>query len=266
MSTIRNGSANEDAKRAHQQQAAQDAQRLSQAREPAPAESMDQFRSLLQQRQALGLKGENAAPSGEAELAGEAAAENAAETATSQRERQQGGALERGREGTAKEQAAQDQAAQGQSRQHSVERKSRDEQRYSVGFDRGGDGQGSAEQSGLWQAQLAMRADQAAPMQAPAPTSNAAAFADLVERHVRQLAVSSGGANGEEGQVLLRLSDQTLPGTDLLLSKTAEGWQLRADSRSRSSYDAIREAGPELMRRFAERNLGQLSIDPHFHE
>ena len=108
--------------------------------------------------------------------------------------------------------------------------------------------------------------DQAAPMQAPAPTSNAAAFAELVERHVRQLAVSGDGTDGGDGQVLLRLSDQTLPGTDLLLSKTAEGWQLRADSRSRSSYDAIREAGPELMRRFAERNLGPLSIDPHFHD
>lgn len=263
MSTIRNSSANEDSKRA--QQAAQEAQlveRQRAAREPAPNESVDQFRSLMQQRQALGQKGEDslgAQPEDGQYAAGDSAAQ-------ALRGRQQN-ALERGRHEYAQDQAAQHQAAQGHARQQTVDQKSRDEQRYSVGFERGDSGQPqSSEQSGLWQAQLAMRADQAAPMQAPAPTSNAAAFADLIERHVRQLAVSSGGADGENGQVLLRLSDQTLPGTDLLLSKTADGWELRADSRSRSSYDAIREAGPELMRRFAARNLGQLSIDPHFHD
>jgi hypothetical protein len=35
--------------------------------------------------------------------------------------------------------------------------------------------------------------------------------------------------------------------------------------RSRDSYDAIREAAPELARRFAERNLGVLEIDSQFH-
>ncbi|MFK3650209.1 hypothetical protein ACI2IY_17525 [Lysobacter enzymogenes] len=265
MSTIRN-SANEDAKRA--QQAAQEAQvaerRLS-AHEPAPAESVDQFRNLMQQRQALGQKGEQTTPGAPPEDGQQAAAGDAASQSQALRGRQQN-ALERGRNQYAQDQTAQSHAAQGQARQQTVEQKSRDEQRYSVGFDRGDAGQQSSEQSGLWLAQQAMRAEQAAPMQAPAPTSNAAAFADLIERHVRQLAVSGGGADGEDGQVLLRLSDQTLPGTDLLLSKTAEGWTLRADSRSRSSYDAIRDAGPELMRRFAARNLGQLSIDPHYHD
>ena len=70
-----------------------------------------------------------------------------------------------------------------------------------------------------------------------------------------------GGLSG----LLLRMADATLPGTDLLLSRTPEGWVLRADVRSRSSFDAIREAAPALARRFAERNLGTLSIDPHFH-
>ncbi|MBN7137951.1 hypothetical protein A7A76_02455 [Lysobacter enzymogenes] len=263
MSTIRN-SANEDARRA--QQAAQQAQlteRRLAAHEPAPAESVDQFRNLMQQRQALGQKDGQTAPGAPPEDGQQAAAGDAASQA--QRGRQQS-ALERGRNQFAQDQTAQNHAAQGQARQHTVEQKSRDEQRYSVGFDRGPADQPSSEQSGLWLAQQAMRSEQAAPMQPPPPTSNAAAFADLIERHVRQFAVSSGGAHGEDGQVLLRLSDQTLPGTDLLLSKTAEGWQLRADSRSRSSYDAIREAGPELMRRFAARNLGALSIDPHFHD
>lgn len=263
MSTIRNSSANEDAKRAQQlAQEAQLSERQRAARQSAPAESVDQFRELMQQRQALGQKGEQtlgAQPEDGQYAAGDAAAQ-------ALRGRQQN-ALERGRTQYAQDQSAQNQAAQGQARQQSVEQKSRDDQRYSVGFDRGGGGGGeaSSEQSGLWLAQQAMRADQTAPMQAPAPTSNAAAFAELVERHVRQLAVG-GDTGGGDGQVLLRLSDQTLPGTDLLLSKTADGWQLRADSRSRSSYDAIREAGPELMRRFAERNLGRLSIDPHFHD
>ncbi|MET4729336.1 putative dehydrogenase [Lysobacter enzymogenes] len=261
MSTIRN-SANEDAKRA--QQAAQEAQvseRRLAAHEPAPAESVDQFRNLMQQRQALGHKGEQPPGAQQPEDGQYAAADTAAQAL---RSRQQN-ALERGRNQYAQDQSAQNHAAQGQARQQSIDSKSRDEQRYTIGFERGG-GEPSSEQSGLWLAQQAMRSEQAAPMQPPPPTSNAAAFADLIERHVRQLAVSSGGADGEQGQVLLRLSDQTLPGTDLLLSKTAEGWQLRADSRSRSSYDAIREAGPELMRRFAARNLGPLSIDPHFHD
>lgn len=120
-----------------------------------------------------------------------------------------------------------------------------------------------AEVLAMMQAQSALRdGAHAAPVAAPVNTS---AFADLVERHVRQLAADGGAAGDREGQVLLRMADSTLPGTDLLLSKTADGWLLRADVRSRGSYDAIREAAPELARRFAERNLGTLSIDPQFH-
>lgn len=115
------------------------------------------------------------------------------------------------------------------------------------------------------QAQMGLRGDgMVAPQQAPAaPAANAQAMADLVERHVRQMAV--GGADGGgDGQVLLRMSDATLPGTDLMLTRTADGWSLRADSRSRDSYDAIREAAPELAKRFAERNLGTLEVDTHY--
>jgi hypothetical protein len=81
---------------------------------------------------------------------------------------------------------------------------------------------------------------------------------------VRQLAVGEGGADGD-GKVLLRLADSTLPGTDLLLSRTADGWLLRADVRSRYSFDAIRDAAPRLAERFADRDLGTLTIEPHFH-
>ncbi|MEH6422400.1 hypothetical protein [Pseudomonas sp. CGJS7] len=254
MSTIRNSSSNEDAKRAEAAQEARRAQNKDIPRQPPAPESVDEFRNLLQQRQSLGLgqkglPGEEETPSMKGMLSAEG--EGMAE------ESEQRLATDRGRH----------QAAGNLARQQHVGEKSRDDSRYSVGFDRGsGDSQPSAESSAMWQAQLAMRSDNAAPAAPMQPNSNAAAFADLIERHVRQLAVGQGGANGEESQVLLRLSDQTLPGTDLLLTKTAAGWQLRADSRSRSSFDAIREASPELMRRFAERNLGQLSIDPHFHD
>lgn len=121
-----------------------------------------------------------------------------------------------------------------------------------------------ADASALFQAQMALR-DGAMPMQTPPPAANPQAFADLIERHVRQLAVDDAVARGDSGQVLLRMADATLPGTDLLLTRNATGWTLRADVRSRSSFDAIREAAPELTRRFAERNLGTLEIDPHFH-
>lgn len=137
--------------------------------------------------------------------------------------------------------------------------------------DGGGHGQGGAEGEAklldpalLWQAQHALRGD--APVAMPAPVGASNAVVELIERHVRQLAVA-GGTTGDrgDGQVLLRMADATLPGTDLLLTREADGWVLRADVRSRVSYDAIREAAPELARRFAERNLGTLRVDPHFH-
>lgn len=122
-----------------------------------------------------------------------------------------------------------------------------------------------ADASALFQAQMALRDGGAAPANAPPPAANPQAFVDLIERHVRQMAVGDGVSRDGDGQVLLRMADATLPGTDLLLTRNADGWTLRADVRSRESFDAIREAGPELARRFAERNLGTLSIDPHYH-
>lgn len=122
----------------------------------------------------------------------------------------------------------------------------------------------SADNPVLLQAQLAAQPATMANTTVPLP-ANPNAFAALLERHVRQLAVSAGGATRNDGQVLLRLADSTLPGTDLLLSRTADGWLLRADVRSRGSFDAIRDAAPTLAKRFAERNLGTLTIDPHYH-
>jgi hypothetical protein len=116
----------------------------------------------------------------------------------------------------------------------------------------------------LWQAQNALRGE--APQAMPAPVGASNAVVDMIERHVRQLAIGDGTRDAAgDGQVLLRMSDATLPGTDLLLTRVNDGWVLRADVRSRASYDAIREAAPELARRFAERNLGTLHVDPHYH-
>src|SRR3546814_19233177 len=103
------------------------------------------------------------------------------------------------------------------------------------------------------------------PHATPPTPRNPNAFADMCWRHLRQMATDRGAAaDAGDGRVLLRMPDATLPGTDLLLSRTSEGWVLRADVRSRSSFDDIREAAPALARRLAERNLGTPSIDTHF--
>lgn len=123
-----------------------------------------------------------------------------------------------------------------------------------------------AELAAMWQAQHLVQQAPGTTTALPTPAVNSSAFADMLERHVRQLAISDSAAGGEDGQVLLRMADSTLPGTDLLLSRTADGWLLRADVRSRDSFDAIREAGGRLSERFAQRGLGTLSIDPHLHD
>ncbi|WP_394002210.1 hypothetical protein ACF3M1_15705 [Luteimonas sp. WGS1318] len=122
----------------------------------------------------------------------------------------------------------------------------------------------SAESAAMLQAQMALRDGAQTPAPA-APPGDPGQLMEMMERHVRQLAVHDASQSGSDGQVLLRMHNATLPGTDLLLSREGDGWVLRADSRSRESFDAIREAGPQLAQRFAERNLGTLTIDPHFH-
>ncbi|QOY63536.1 hypothetical protein INQ40_04680 [Lysobacter sp. H21R4] len=123
-----------------------------------------------------------------------------------------------------------------------------------------------AEVAAIWQAQNLAHQASGTTSALPAPPVNSTAFAELLERHVRQLAVSEGSASSEDGQVLLRMADTTLAGTDLLLSRTSDGWLLRADVRSRDSFDAIQQAGSQLSERFAQRGLGALTIDPRLTE
>ncbi len=136
------------------------------------------------------------------------------------------------------------------------------------GADNNGMGANSLEAAdvlAMMQAQAALRDGAAlAPAQAPAPMASSRSLAEMLELHARKLACFEAATAYGDGHVLLRMSDATLPGTDLLLSRTADGWHLRADVRSRGSYDAIREAAPALAKRFAEQNLGRLEIDPHF--
>jgi hypothetical protein len=163
------------------------------------------------------------------------------------------------------EQAAgrEDQGALQQSAAGSVkERVSRKEESGHQSSSSGSDGS-TLDMASMWQAQMALRNDAPAMPATPVPV-NTQAFAELIQRHVRQMAASDSALKDSDGQVLLRMSDATLPGTDLLLSRTTEGWRLRSDSRSRSSHDAICRAAPELAKRFADNDLGVLEIDPHF--
>ena len=209
-------------------------------REPAPREKVDDFQRLLQGKR----------ESREPRLS----------TQTEEARQPQQAARREGQQAPTRQQ---DEAAIAGHRQAS--------ERYDDGStlrhrdDAGGmQTQQTLDPAALYQAQMAMR-DGLPQATAPTPL-NPNAFADMVERHLKQMASDRGAAaDAGDGRVLLRMADATLPGTDLLLSRTPEGWMLRADVRSRSSFDAIREAAPELARRFAERNLGTLSIDPHFH-
>src|SRR3546814_5183124 len=66
----------------------------------------------------------------------------------------------------------------------------------------------------LYQAQMAMR-DGLPQATTPTPL-NPNEFADMVERHLKQMATDRGAAaDAGDGRVLLRMADATLPGTDL---------------------------------------------------
>ena len=206
-----------------------------------PRERVDQFRSMMQQARGdmQGLQGESEPPGGGL-LQGE-------------------GELQ---EGEMAELASQQEATKSRQSLTDVVDARTFRQQHDNGF--GSLHTPGMESAAILQAQMALR--DGAPAAAPAAAaSNAGQLFDMMEKHVRQMAVHDARDPGGDGQVLLRMSDATLPGTDLLLSKSADGWVLRADSRSRESFDAIREAGPQLAKRFAEQNLGTLTIDPHYH-
>ncbi|TWH99409.1 hypothetical protein IP90_03148 [Luteimonas cucumeris] len=210
--------------------------RADRLREPPPPEQVDKFRTLMQQREG-GTPPPMQEQLADARHAGQAVdAQLAAQSADD--------AL----------------AASRQALSNGVDERAL---RRSDDFGLSANSQTPADASAMWQAQMALRDGTPAPA-APPPPVNPQAFAELIQRHVQQLAASDGALKDSDGQVLLRMADATLPGTDLLLTRTSNGWLLRADVRSRDSYDAIRQAAPELTRRFAASNLGELTIDPHY--
>jgi len=122
----------------------------------------------------------------------------------------------------------------------------------------------SAEVTSLVQAhRLTLDAPQQAAMTG---STMAPALAELIEKHVKQMLVSATASSRLRArEVLLRMNDDALPGTDLWLSRTTGGWQLRADLRSRDAYDALLASSEDLIRRFADSSLGELTIEPVFH-
>ncbi len=102
----------------------------------------------------------------------------------------------------------------------------------------------------------------------PFPGSTAQAdFADLMARHVQQMLVSDkAGHFNQEQQMLLRLSNQVLPNTQVMLSRNATGWTLKAQSSSRDTLDVVQESTDKLIHRFSEAGLGNLTVETEWDE
>lgn len=95
----------------------------------------------------------------------------------------------------------------------------------------------------------------------------AAGLADLIEKHVRQLLVSdSARSGGNDARIMLRMTDGSLPGTDLTLTRSANGWELRADVMTASARDALQQCAPDLAKRFGETGLGEIHLETVLHE
>ncbi len=102
-----------------------------------------------------------------------------------------------------------------------------------------------------------------ASMAATAPMVASQGLAELIEKHVHQLLVSDSArsADGRDAQVMLRLSDSVLPGTDLTLTRGVSGWELRAEVSSASASETLRECLPDLIKRFEAGGLGSLQFE-----
>ena len=99
------------------------------------------------------------------------------------------------------------------------------------------------------------------------PGYNAALVSQLMEKHVKQLLVSESSSRRDDKlSVMLNMTDAVLPGTQLTLTQTDAGWRLDSQSTSTASYRAIRDLAPELQARFAERGLGELTLDVNMRE
>lgn len=130
--------------------------------------------------------------------------------------------------------------------------------------DHRGDGQAGAN-IGMQALHLAQQAIvQNAEQPAASQAAMAPALAELIERHVKQLLVpdATSRSAAQSREIMITLKDGLLPGTELWLSRTSNGWKLRADTRSSTAYRSLIEGAPQLIERFAQSNLGALEINP----
>lgn len=102
-----------------------------------------------------------------------------------------------------------------------------------------------------------------APMAPSTMQAPSTALVDLIEKHVRQMFVSEGARadGGRDAKIMLRLSDTLLPGTDLMLTREANGWSLRAEVTSAAHREALERCAPALVERFESGGLGDLQFD-----
>jgi hypothetical protein len=130
--------------------------------------------------------------------------------------------------------------------------------------DHRGDGQAGAN-IGLQALHMAQQTIvQDAQQPAPSHAAMAPALAELIERHVKQLLVpdATSRSAAQAREIMITLKDGLLPGTELWLSRTSNGWKLRADTRSSTAYRSLVEGAPQLIERFAQSQLGALEISP----
>jgi hypothetical protein len=142
----------------------------------------------------------------------------------------------------------------------------RDDDDDGSGSDQQGDHRGDDQAGatiGMQALHLAQQAIvQSAEQPVPAQAAMAPALAELIERHVKQLLVpdATSRSSAQAREIMITLKDGLLPGTELWLSRTSDGWKLRADTRSNEAYRSLIEGVPQLIERFAQSRLGSLEV------
>lgn len=119
----------------------------------------------------------------------------------------------------------------------------------------------SAEAAAIAQAGRAAAATAAPSASTPLPNPSAG-LADLIEKHVRRMLVSeSASSDGRDARVVLSMGDGALAGTDLVLTRSEEGWMLHADVADEAQAETLKRCAPDLVRRFAEQGLGVIDVE-----
>jgi hypothetical protein len=105
---------------------------------------------------------------------------------------------------------------------------------------------------------------QLAAAQSHSGSQRASDVVELLRKHVRQLALSPSHVDINASQAWLKLSDDLLPGTELLIQRDGSRWSVQARTGSRESLAAIDQCQAQLQQRFAEADLGEVSLEVRF--